>query len=64
MISCAYGMFCCMMKEFTVGMITSLLPFTTSVGCLNVLCAAASQNRFDFLFRVADAHIARTFIHA
>ena len=28
MISCAFGMFCCMMKEFTVGMITSLLPFT------------------------------------
>jgi len=36
MISCAFGMFCCMMKEFTVGMFTSLLPFTTSVGCLIV----------------------------
>jgi len=27
MISCAFGMFCCMMKEFTVGVSTSLLPF-------------------------------------
>jgi hypothetical protein len=36
MISCAYGMFCCMMKEFTVGMFTSLLPFTMRVGCLIV----------------------------
>src|SRR5882724_6954903 len=36
MISSAYGMFCCMMKEFTVGMSTSLLPFTTSVGWLIV----------------------------
>src|ERR1700686_5539640 len=31
---------------------------------LNVFCAAASQNRFDFLFRVADAHVARTFVPA
>jgi hypothetical protein len=36
MISCAYGMFCCMMKESTVGMFTSLLPFTMSVGVLIV----------------------------
>ena len=34
MISCAFGMFCSMMNELTVGMITSLLPFTTSVGWL------------------------------
>ena len=32
----AFGMFCSMMKELIVGMITSLLPFTTSVGCLIV----------------------------
>ena len=32
MINCAFGMFCSMMKELIVGMITSLLPFTTSVG--------------------------------
>ncbi len=36
MTSCAFGMFCSMMKELIVGMITSLLPFTTSVGCLIV----------------------------
>ena len=36
MISCAFGMFCCRMNELTVGMMTSLLPFTTSVGCLIV----------------------------
>ncbi len=36
MISSAFGMFCSMMKELIVGMITSLLPFTTSVGCLIV----------------------------
>jgi len=36
MISCAFGMFCSIMKELTVGMITSLLPFTTSVGCVIV----------------------------
>src|SRR6267143_3160288 len=29
MISCAYGMCCCMMKESTVGMFTSLLPLPT-----------------------------------
>src|SRR5436853_2987880 len=54
MISCAYGIFCCMMKEFTVGMFTSLLPFTMSVGCLIVfrfvgplLLDAPIANRFD-----------------
>ena len=35
-MSCAFGMFCSMMNELTVGMITSLLPFTTSVGCVIV----------------------------
>ena len=36
MISCAYGMFCCLMNEFTLGIFTSLLPFTMRVGCLIV----------------------------
>src|ERR1700674_5862523 len=36
MISCAFGIFCSMMKELIVGIIMSLLPLTTSVGCLIV----------------------------
>src|SRR6478735_3010264 len=36
MTSCAFGMFCSMMKELTVGMITSLLPFTTSVELIEI----------------------------
>ena len=40
MMSSAFGMLCSMMKELTVGMITSLLPFTTSVGCLIVFIAS------------------------
>ena len=55
MISSAYGMFCCMMKEFTVGMFTSLLPFTTQCWLLDrlqivvgpLLLDAPLANRFD-----------------
>jgi len=34
MMSCVFRMFCSMTKELIAGMITSFLPFTTSVGCL------------------------------
>jgi hypothetical protein len=43
MISCALGRSCAIVNEFTVGTITSLLPFATSAGCLIPTCCKPSH---------------------